>query len=88
MWQLLAIIVTRRTPASAAPPREGRARIGGSLAAVRSWSVGGGLAALVVLTPVHGADAGILSGLVVLTTGATLLSFAVRTWGSALARTS
>jgi hypothetical protein len=88
MWQLLAIIVTGRTPWSAAPPREGRARIGGSLAAVRSWSVGGGLAALVVLTPVHGADAGILSGLVVLTTGATLLSFAVRTWGSALARTS
>ncbi|WP_312170647.1 hypothetical protein [Microbacterium sp.] len=88
MWQLLAIIVTRRPPSSAAPPREGRARICGSLSSVRSWSVGGGLAALVVLTPVHGADAGILSGLVVLISGAALLSFAVRTWVSALARTS
>lgn len=87
-WQLLALVVTRRPPVPGASWRGGRARIGGSLASVRALSVGGGLAALVVLTLVHGGDPGILSGLVVLISGATFLSFAVRRWITALARAS
>lgn len=88
MWQLLAIVITRRSPVSASSRRQERARIGGALASVRALSVGAGLAALLVVAPVHGGNPDILSGLVVLISGATFLSFAVRTWITALARSS
>lgn len=88
MWQLLAVVITRRAPVSASPRWQGRERVGGSLASVRALSVWAGLAALLVLAPVHGGDPDILSGLVVLISGATFLSFAARTWITALARAS
>lgn len=96
MWQLLAILVTRRAPllAEATPRRSrrrrsrSRERAGWSLPSLRASSIGVGLAALLVLAPIHGGSPAILSGLVVLLSGAVFLSFAMRIWITALARTS
>lgn len=84
MWQLLAVLLTRPTPAPERDARLRGRRVGGSLASSRATSVCIGLAALLVLAPVHGWNPAILSGLVVLISGAVFLAFAMRTWITAL----
>lgn len=77
LWHLLAILVTRRRVDET----------GRSVAALRAGCIAGALVALVVVSPIHGWSPRILSGLVVLISGAVLLAFVLRIWIAALRRT-
>lgn len=76
LWHLLAILVTRHRVDGA----------DGTVAALRAGCVAVALVALVVVSPIHAWSPRILSGLVVLISGAVFFAFVLRIWIRALRR--